>query len=844
MAAWRVRKLKPKGAPEVVYGRDGLPLFLPLDADIEDLRRETRGDGRYRLDPVDEHNRTVPNAPAGYVCVHPIERAPEPAAPAQPAAAAAQVEITHALVGALLESQKQHTEMARMYVSQFSVVSNAMAGVVRSAGDAGLTARVPLVLPAAPEVKAAESAKPDDDTDDDETDDDETETDDDEIESDQIAVETAPQPEYSWARVAQTFADHVTPHVGPLLEGLPGLAAMLGAKRASTASDAARGPDRSDPAPAEAASGAPSGPALGFDAGMLIRLNAIKARLTPGEREFAQMLIDEIAPEELPVWIGRLRSMSLDEAVAYVREKYREGQAAADRARPVEASATTAPSAAPRSAPPRAAVRPTAPTAPGDARRGSRRPMTSPISESAPHGAPTAPKRVTRPPTPSNGLGLLDEGTQAHLAAIDQSLTLDEAAALRKQFAALSPRDRASWVATLVLLPVADAVAAIRTQLAIADAPIGTTIPAIASAGPETPDAPAASVTTARAPSASPLRDSSSPAGAREAALTDVVSASTHDQAGPSALSTEPLVAPTTAPSEPVHAIDRNADMHLAEVEHALTPDERVRMHAMFGRLSPDERDIWLDRLLSAPPGQGTAMLRDALANGTTQPLTAAPAISGAPLAIAKVPDEGHVSPGLMPVDAIAHREPGSDAAELDEITERISPDETAKAPEIIELDETAELDETPEPDEAAELDEAAEAADLDDLDDAEDLHDTAEASETIDLDGTADLDEATAARGEAHTARAVASRPVAPVAESATAEAYAGQHLAAIEAALTLAEKMRAHELASQRPIAELRRWYAELLRLSVPDAVAKIRAELARIDRDSRATKKGDVS
>ena len=35
-AAWRVRKLKAKGAPEVVFGRDGLPLFLPMDADIED----------------------------------------------------------------------------------------------------------------------------------------------------------------------------------------------------------------------------------------------------------------------------------------------------------------------------------------------------------------------------------------------------------------------------------------------------------------------------------------------------------------------------------------------------------------------------------------------------------------------------------------------------------------------------------------------------------------------------------------------------------------------------------------------------------------------------------------
>jgi hypothetical protein len=54
----------------------------------------------------------------------------------------------------------------------------------------------------------------------------------------------------------------------------------------------------------------------------------------------------------------------------------------------------------------------------------------------------------------------------------------------------------------------------------------------------------------------------------------------------------------------------------------------------------------------------------------------------------------------------------------------------------------------------------------------------------------------------------------------------------------------MRAHELAAQRPAAELRRWYAELLGLSVPDAVAKIRAELARSDADPRATKKGGAS
>jgi len=78
----------------------------------------------------------------------------------------------------------------------------------------------------------------------------------------------------------------------------------------------------------------------------------------------------------------------------------------------------------------------------------------------------------------------------------------------------------------------------------------------------------------------------------------------------------------------------------------------------------------------------------------------------------------------------------------------------------------------------------------------------------------------------------------------SATADAGPGDHLAAIEAALTLAEKMRAHELAAQRPTAELRHWYAELLRMSVPEAVAKIRAELARSDAGPRATKKGGVS
>jgi hypothetical protein len=234
-AALRVRKLKPKGAPEVVYGRDGLPLFLPVDSDVEDLRREARADGRFRLDPVDDGNRPIPDAQSCYVCVHPIERAPEPTV-AAPSAAAAHSDTTAALIGALLESQKQHTELARMYVSQFPVLANAMAGVVRSAGDVGLTTRVPLIMPAVAEVKPDEGKhERDDDASDDDDDDDDA------IDEDSALGWDEEEAAYSWPRVAQTFAEYVGPHVGPLLAGLPGLSAMLGAQPAKPRADVAAG---------------------------------------------------------------------------------------------------------------------------------------------------------------------------------------------------------------------------------------------------------------------------------------------------------------------------------------------------------------------------------------------------------------------------------------------------------------------------------------------------------------------------------------------------------------------------------------------------------------------------
>ena len=38
VAGWRVKRLKPRGAPELVYGSDGFPLTVPIDCDMEGLR--------------------------------------------------------------------------------------------------------------------------------------------------------------------------------------------------------------------------------------------------------------------------------------------------------------------------------------------------------------------------------------------------------------------------------------------------------------------------------------------------------------------------------------------------------------------------------------------------------------------------------------------------------------------------------------------------------------------------------------------------------------------------------------------------------------------------------------
>src|SRR5262249_20153964 len=125
-------RLKPKGAPEVVYGRSGIPLVLPIDADIDDLRHEARIDGRYRLDPVDEHGHAIEAACAGYVCVQPIA-SPE-LLPVVPRAASE---------NPVIEAMRMNTELARTIIEKFPMMLESSAVLLRAAENAGMPQRLP-----------------------------------------------------------------------------------------------------------------------------------------------------------------------------------------------------------------------------------------------------------------------------------------------------------------------------------------------------------------------------------------------------------------------------------------------------------------------------------------------------------------------------------------------------------------------------------------------------------------------------------------------------------------------------------------------------------------------------
>ena len=310
---WRVRKLKPKGAPEVVYGREGTPLVLPIDADMEDLRREARTEGRYRLDALDDHNRVVP--PAGYVCIHPSEPTAEPAAPAQP--------VTPGVDHALVEAMRVNSELARTVIDKFPMMLESAAVLLRAADNAGMPARPPRLIEAT-----------------DENDDDEADT--------EADIEEAPPKATGLTGLIETVLTAAAPAIvsailGGKLEIPGGIGALLDCRRASPkARSAAAARATSTPAasaappPSDATANAkrasaPAAPAAAppaadppsdlptLDPTALAHFASIQTALTFREAMLARALAAELTPAQLRTWIAELCTLSVAEAVAKIR---------------------------------------------------------------------------------------------------------------------------------------------------------------------------------------------------------------------------------------------------------------------------------------------------------------------------------------------------------------------------------------------------------------------------------------------------------------------------------------------------------------------------------------------
>ena len=69
--AWQVRRAASRGQPGLVYTADGLPLFLPVTAGIDDLHSAVGTSGLYALYAVDDQRRRIAGLPTAYVMLQP-----------------------------------------------------------------------------------------------------------------------------------------------------------------------------------------------------------------------------------------------------------------------------------------------------------------------------------------------------------------------------------------------------------------------------------------------------------------------------------------------------------------------------------------------------------------------------------------------------------------------------------------------------------------------------------------------------------------------------------------------------------------------------------------------------
>ncbi len=278
VTGWRVRRLKPRGAPELVYGRDGRPLTIGIEADMHDLRDAVSGVlGRYRLDPINDDGKTVDTVPAAYVQVVKPERQPEPLAVPAP-----QSESD----GVVREAMRLNTELAKAVVDRFPEMMTAAAELLRAADGAGLPGRRALLIDV--EEGEEEGATP-------------------------AAFDLN-------ALVAQ-----VVPMLVMSLSGkmkLPPLGAVLDWRKAAATSDAPKleakkavCPDR----PGDVVEQPEKSTLPPIDPQTMAHFIAVQSALKPEEAALAREVASTLGPAELHGWFEELSKLSVPQAVQKIR---------------------------------------------------------------------------------------------------------------------------------------------------------------------------------------------------------------------------------------------------------------------------------------------------------------------------------------------------------------------------------------------------------------------------------------------------------------------------------------------------------------------------------------------
>jgi hypothetical protein len=300
---WRVRRFRNpgmRGAPEVVTDRDGAPLVLPIDAVFTDFREEVDGAaGRYRLDPLDERRKVVPDVPAAYVTLSETART----------TAVAAHDDRDAVIRELVRAQ---ADMVKTMSERFAGVMHAAADLLRAADGAGLPARPPMAV---------------------------VEAGDDEEEASQPALAPAAAAPAPGGFDLNTLVAQVVPMVVmKLMDGklaMPKLSEILDWRKAvpkpaatgeprrapETTVDVAHPMDTTRDGALPAADGASDDDATlpPLDPSAMAHFLAIQSALAPREAALAREVAKDLTPAQLRSWFAELSALSVPDAVAKIR---------------------------------------------------------------------------------------------------------------------------------------------------------------------------------------------------------------------------------------------------------------------------------------------------------------------------------------------------------------------------------------------------------------------------------------------------------------------------------------------------------------------------------------------